>query len=432
MLTELTNLGYSVVTDASRHFDTVTLNVKASGLPSSDFVVAEFHKFGINLRRVDDAHVSVAFNETNNLVDLDELIEIFADLKDKPMSGEGFLTEKFYENRKYNEIPKNLARTSKFLQQAQFTEITSETQMMRYIQRLVDKDIGLTNSMIPLGSCTLKLNSAIEMLPVTFDGFAGIHPFAPKDQVQGYLAMIKELENCLVAVTQYDAISLQPNSGANGEYAGLMAIKKYHESRGDFHRDVCLIPLSAHGTNPASAALCNMKIVVVDCDENGNVDVADLKKKAEQHKDKLSALMITYPSTHGVFESGVKDICDTVHKYGGQVYMDGANLNAQMGLTSPGYIGADVGHLNLHKTFSIPHGGGGPGVGPIGVKKHLIPFMPGHPIIPVEGRSELTVASAPFGSAGILPIPYAYIKMMGKEGLLASSQHAIMSANYLA
>jgi len=286
--------------------------------------------------------------------------------------------------------------------------------------------------MIPLGSCTLKLNSAIEMLPVTFDGFGGIHPFAPRDQVPGYMALIHELEDCLTAVTQYDAISLQPNSGANGEYAGLVAIKKYHESRGDFHRDICLIPTSAHGTNPASAALCNMKIVVVDCDANGNVDFEDIKRKAEQHKDRLSALMITYPSTHGVFESAVKDICETIHKYGGQVYMDGANLNAQMGLTSPGSIGADVGHLNLHKTFSIPHGGGGPGVGPIGVKKHLIPFMPGHPILPVEGRKTATVASAPYGSAGILPIPYAYIKMMGGCGLLASSQHAIMSANYMA
>jgi glycine dehydrogenase len=286
--------------------------------------------------------------------------------------------------------------------------------------------------MIPLGSCTLKLNSAIEMIPITFDGFAGIHPFAPKDQVKGYLELIKELSDCLVAVTHYDCISLQPNSGANGEYAGLMAIKKYHESRGDFNRDVCLIPISAHGTNPASAALCNMKIVVVDCDADGNIDVEDVRKKAIQHKDRLSAFMITYPSTHGVFESKVKEMCDIVHTNGGQVYMDGANLNAQMGLTAPGFIGADVGHLNLHKTFSIPHGGGGPGVGPIGVKKHLEPFMPGHPILPVEGREALTVASAPYGSAGILPIPYAYIKMMGKEGLLASSQHAILSANYLA
>jgi glycine dehydrogenase len=304
--------------------------------------------------------------------------------------------------------------------------------MMRYIQRLADKDIGLTNSMIPLGSCTLKLNSAIQMIPITWAGFAGIHPFAPKDQVQGYMELIKEITDNLIAITQYDCISLQPNSGANGEYAGLMTIKKYHESRGDFHRDVCLIPTSAHGTNPASAALCNMKIVIVNCDDNGNVDVADMKMKAELHKDKLSCLMITYPSTHGVFESGIKDICDIIHQHGGQVYMDGANMNAQMGLTSPGFIGADVGHLNLHKTFAIPHGGGGPGIGPIGVKKHLEPFMPGHPIIPVEGRKNLSVASAPYGSAGILPISYAYIKMMGKEGLLASSQHAIMSANYMA
>jgi len=304
--------------------------------------------------------------------------------------------------------------------------------MMRYIQRLADKDVGLTNSMIPLGSCTLKLNSAIQMIPITWPGFSQIHPFAPRDQVTGYLEMIKELEDNLVAVTQYDAISLQPNSGANGEYAGLMAIKKYHESRGDFHRDVCLIPISAHGTNPASAALCNMKIIVVACDAQGNVDIEDLRKKAEQNKDRLAAFMITYPSTHGVFEEGVMEMCNIIHKHGGQVYMDGANLNAQMGLTSPGYIGADVGHLNLHKTFSIPHGGGGPGVGPIGVKKHLEPFMPGHPVMPVNGRTNMAVAAAPYGSAGILPISYSYIKMSGATGLLHSSQHAIMSANYIA
>lgn len=246
------------------------------------------------------------------------------------------------------------------------------------------------------------------------------------------MKLIKELEDDLTVITQYDAISLQPNSGANGEYAGLMAIKKYHESRGDFQRDICLIPTSAHGTNPASAALCNMKIVVVKCDANGNIDVQDLKEKVEQHKEKLAAFMITYPSTHGVFEAAVIEMCDIIHKAGGQVYMDGANFNAQMGLTSPGLIGADVGHLNLHKTFSIPHGGGGPGVGPIGVKKHLEPFMPGHSVIPVNGRNTLSVSAAPYGSAGILPIPYAYIKMMGKQGLYDSTRHAIMSANYIA
>lgn len=418
------------MTDSVNHFDTVTFDAVASGFESSDSIISDFHKYGINLRRVDDRHVGISFNETTTLVDLDEIIEIFYDLKSKQTSA-GFLSEEYYKNSKFTELPANLKRSSNFMQQPQFTEITSETQMMRYIQRLADKDIGLTNSMIPLGSCTLKLNSAIEMIPITWNGFAGVHPFAPKDQVQGYMQLIKTLQDDLCAVSHYDYVSLQPNSGANGEYAGLMAIKRYHESRGDFHRDVCLIPTSAHGTNPASAALCNMKIVVVDCDENGNVDVADLKKKAEANKDRLAALMITYPSTHGVFEAGVKEICEVIHLHGGQVYMDGANLNAQMGLTSPGFIGADVGHFNLHKTFAIPHGGGGPGVGPIGVKKQLAPFVPGHPVIPVEGKSDLTVAAAPYGSAGILPIPYAYIKMMGGKGLLASSQHAIMSANYI-
>jgi len=304
--------------------------------------------------------------------------------------------------------------------------------MMRYIQKLADKDVGLTKSMVPLGSCTLKLNSAIQMIPITWNGFANIHPFAPRDQTPGYNELIKELENNLVTITGYDCISIQPNSGANGEFAGLMAIKLYHESRGDTQRNICLIPVSAHGTNPASAALCNMKIIPVACDKQGNIDVGDLKAKAEQYKDRLSCFIVTYPSTHGVFEEEIMEMMDIIHANGGQVYMDGANMNAQMGLTSPGFIGADVGHLNLHKTFSIPHGGGGPGMGPIGCKKHLEPFLPGHPIMPVDGRKTNAVAGAPYGSAGILPISYTYIKMMGRDGLLKSSQQAIMNANYLA
>ena len=316
MIQEFKNLGIKSVTDSACHFDTVTLDAVASGFLSADDVVSEFHKFGINLRRVDDRHVGVSFNETTTLVDLDELIEIFYDLKSKS-TGAGFLSDEFYKNAKFTALPQNLQRKSSFMQQPQFTEITSETQMMRYIQRLADKDIGLTNSMIPLGSCTLKLNSAVEMIPITWNGFAGVHPFAPRDQVQGYMQLIKTLQEDLCAVSHYDYVSLQPNSGANGEYAGLMAIKSYHESRGDFNRDVCLIHISAHGTNPASAALCNMKIVVVDCDEHGNVDVEDLRKKAEKHKDRLSVLMITYPSTHGVFEAGVKEICEIIHKNGG-------------------------------------------------------------------------------------------------------------------
>ncbi len=306
---ELKKSGYTIVTKDTDHFDTVTINAKASGF-SADKLVSEFHNYGINLRKIDDNQVSLAFNEVTTLVDLDEVVEIFAGLKGKQGST---LSESYYASKKVPELPSGLKRTSSFMQQPQFTEITSETQMMRYIQRLADKDIGLTNSMIPLGSCTLKLNSAIAMIPITWSGFAGIHPFAPEDQVQGYKALIKELEDNLASVTHYDCISLQPNSGANGEYAGLMAIKKYHESRGDINRDVCLIPISAHGTNPASAALCNMKIVVVDCDNNGNIDIDDLRKKAEQHKDKLSAFMITYPSTHGVFEAGVKEMCDIIH-----------------------------------------------------------------------------------------------------------------------
>lgn len=308
----------------------------------------------------------------------------------------------------------------------------SETNMMRYIQRLCEKDVSLTNSMIPLGSCTMKLNSAVCMIPITWRGFAGLHPFAPPDQTQGTLAMIREIEDNLVAVTQYDAISSQPHSGATGEYAGLMAIKKYHESRNEGYRNICLCPTSAHGTNPATAQMCGMKIIPIGCDEEGNIVLEEVEAKAKQYAEKLSCLMITYPSTHGVFEKDVKKICDLVHQYGGQVYMDGANLNAQLGLTSPGFIGADVGHLNLHKTFSIPHGGGGPGVGSIGYKKHLEPFVPGHCVNPIEGRTDGAVAGAPYGNAGVIPISYAFIKMTGRDGLLQTSQQAILNANYMA
>ena len=308
----------------------------------------------------------------------------------------------------------------------------SETNMMRYIQRLADKDLSLTNSMIPLGSCTMKLNSAICMIPITFSGFANLHPFVPIEQAQGFAQLIEEIEDNLVAITQYDAMSSQPHSGATGEYAGLMAIKKYHESRGDFQRDICLCPTSAHGTNPATAQICGMKIIPIHCDEDGNILAEEVEEKAKQYADRLSCIMITYPSTHGVFEESVKTICDTIHHYGGQVYMDGANLNAQLGLTSPGLIGADVGHLNLHKTFSIPHGGGGPGVGTIGYKNHLAPFVPGHCEVPINGLTEGAIAGAPYGNAGVLPISYAYIKMSGKSGMLAASQQSILNANYMA
>lgn len=337
-----------------------------------------------------------------------------------------------YENRPYNPMPKDLKRDSMYMNQPQFRMKFSETNMMRYIQRLAEKDVSLTNSMIPLGSCTMKLNSAVCMLPITMHGFASMHPFAPRDQCAGYTQMFQEIEDNLAAICHYDGISSQPNSGATGEYAGLMAIKKYHESRGDSGRDICLVPTSAHGTNPATAQICGMKIIPIGCDEKGNIRSEEVRQKAEQYADKLSCIMITYPSTHGVFEENVSEICDIIHEFGGQVYLDGANMNAQLGLTAPGLIGADVGHLNLHKTFSIPHGGGGPGVGTIGFKKHLTPFVPGHCVVPIEGRTTGAVAAAPYGNAGVVPISYAYIKMSGKHGLKEAAMQAILNANYFA
>ncbi|HYG52228.1 MAG TPA: aminomethyl-transferring glycine dehydrogenase subunit GcvPB, partial [Flavobacteriales bacterium] len=308
----------------------------------------------------------------------------------------------------------------------------SESEMMRYIKRLENKDLSLVHSMISLGSCTMKLNAAAELLPITWPEFANIHPFVPADQAQGYAEIIAELNKDLSDITGFAAMSMQPNSGAQGEYAGLMVIRAYHMSRGDAHRNVALIPSSAHGTNPASAALAGMQIIVVKCDEHGNIDVADLKAKAEQHKEKLSCLMVTYPSTHGVFEESIKEITSIIHANGGQVYMDGANMNAQVGLTSPGSIGADVCHLNLHKTFAIPHGGGGPGMGPIGVAAHLVDFLPGHVSVKTGGKNAIhAVSAAPFGSSLILLISYGYIKMLGAEGLTNATKYAILNANYM-
>jgi glycine dehydrogenase len=331
-------------------------------------------------------------------------------------------------------IPADLVRGSAFLQQAVFSRHHAEHEMLRYLKRLEDKDIALNRSMIPLGSCTMKLNATAEMMAITQPGFADIHPFAPADQTTGYLTLIRRLESWLCAATGFAAVSLQPNAGSQGEYAGLLVIRAWHESRGESHRDICLIPSSAHGTNPASAAMAGLKVVVVGCDRDGNVDLADLRAKAAKHADRLAALMVTYPSTHGVFEGGIRDICAVVHEHGGQLYMDGANMNAQVGLTSPASIGADVCHLNLHKTFCIPHGGGGPGIGPIGVAPHLARFLPNHPLRPDAGPETGIgpVSAAPFGSALILPISYAYIRMMGPAGLKQATEVAILSANYIA
>jgi glycine dehydrogenase len=334
------------------------------------------------------------------------------------------------------DVPAPHARQTPFLTAAVFNRFHTEHEMLRYIRRLEAKDLSLCHSMISLGSCTMKLNATSEMFPVTWPEFGRLHPFAPSTQTEGYAELFDDLEKWLSEITGFAAVSLQPNAGSQGEYAGLLVIRAYHESRGEGHRNICLIPTSAHGTNPASAAMCNFKVVPVACDANGNIDVADLKAKAAEHAAALAALMVTYPSTHGVFETSIRDICATIHAQGGQVYMDGANMNAQVGLTSPGFIGADVCHLNLHKTFCIPHGGGGPGVGPIGVAKHLVEFLPSHPVVPLQhdtkGHHMGAVSAAPWGSASILVISWMYIRMIGGEGLTRATKFAILNANYIA
>jgi glycine dehydrogenase len=381
-------------------------------------LIARAAAAGYNFRRVDDTGVGIALDETVTRDDLTALAGLLGAGLDGAVAS----------------IPAGVLRGSAFLQQAIFRQYHAEHEMLRYVKRLEDKDIALNRSMIPLGSCTMKLNATAEMIAITLPGFADIHPFAPADQTVGYLTLIRRLENWLCAATGFAAVSLQPNAGSQGEYAGLLVIRAWHESRGEQHRDVCLIPSSAHGTNPASAAMAGLKVVVVGCDRDGNVDLGDLRAKAATHADRLAALMITYPSTHGVFEGGIRDICGVIHQHGGQVYMDGANMNAQVGLTSPASIGADVCHLNLHKTFCIPHGGGGPGVGPIGVAAHLAGFLPNHPLRADAGPEGGigSVSAAPFGSALILPIPYAYIRMMGPAGLKRATEVAILSANYIA
>ncbi len=384
----------------------------------------------LNLRIDSDKRFGVSLDETTTREDIARLFDVIL--------GEGHgldiaaIDERVTSARETS-IPAGLQREDEILTHPTFNRYQSETEMMRYIRRLENKDLALNHSMISLGSCTMKLNAVAEMLPVSWPEFADMHPFCPLDQAQGYSQLINELSDWLVEITGYDALCMQPNSGAQGEYTGLLAIKKYHESRGEAHRNVCLIPQSAHGTNPASAQLAGMKVVVTACDKEGNIDLDDLRVKAGEVASNLSCIMITYPSTHGVYEETVREICDIVHQHGGQVYLDGANMNAQVGITSPGFIGADVSHLNLHKTFAIPHGGGGPGMGPIGVKAHLAPFVAGHTLIKpgAESDSNGAVSAAPFGSAGILPISYMYIRLLGGEGLKASTRTAILNANYV-
>jgi glycine dehydrogenase len=414
--------GYQVTNDS--FFDTLTIK-----LPSSvtvEKVAEEALARRINLCYPGDGTVRLSLDEITLLPELNQLASLFADVAGKKSSEIKEICDCIC-------IDKKLLRTSSFLEQEAFNNYHSETAMMRYIKMLERKDISLAQSMIPLGSCTMKLNPATSMFALSWPEFGNIHPFVPADQAAGYYRLMEELGEDLCEITGFAAVSFQPNSGAAGEYAGLMVIRQYHLSRGDTHRDVVLIPSSAHGTNPASGVMAGMKVVVVDCDENGNVDVDDLRTKADQHRDNLSAFMITYPSTHGVFEEAVTEMTEIIHERGGQVYMDGANMNAQVGLTNPGRIGADVCHLNLHKTFAIPHGGGGPGMGPILVAKHLEKFLPTHPVVETGGaEGTKAVAGAPFGSASILTISHAYIKMLGSSGLTLATKYAILNANYLA
>ncbi|WP_300428928.1 aminomethyl-transferring glycine dehydrogenase [Candidatus Thioglobus sp.] len=393
---------------STQFFDTITIKTdKAQDL----FTSAQ--KMGINIRLLNDMQLSMSVDETTTEAQLLALLSVFS--IDKLLESDAALSV-------------DMMRTTEYLTHPVFSLYHSETEMMRYLKRLENKDIALNHSMIALGSCTMKLNAATQMYPISLPGFSKLHPYAPEDQTQGYQQLFKDLEHALCEVTGYDAVSLQPNAGSQGEFAGLLAIHSYHQSRGDHDRNICLIPSSAHGTNPASAVMAGMKVVIVKCDEAGNIDINDLKAKVEKHEDKLAAIMVTYPSTHGVFEVEIKNICDIIHNAGGQVYLDGANLNAMVGITRMGEFGADVSHINLHKTFAIPHGGGGPGMGPIGVKSHLAPFLPGDPL----DKDSNAVSAAMYGSASILPISWSYIKLLGKYGMQRSTEVAIVSANYIA
>jgi glycine dehydrogenase len=404
------------------YFDTIKIHVDKKDLIK---MIAE--RAGLNFRFL-GSYTCISVDETTDLDDLKKILSVFAEASSKNY-------EKFFEEALSGNIeityPEDLKRKTPYLTHPVFNNFHSEHQMLRYLKHLENKDLSLVHSMISLGSCTMKLNATTEMIPVTWPEFGQMHPFAPKEQAEGYQALFKDLEKWLCEITGFAGISLQPNSGAQGEYAGLLVIHAYHNAKGQSNRNVALIPSSAHGTNPASAVMAGMKVVVVKCDEKGNIELDDLKQKAEQYKNELSCLMVTYPSTHGVFEESIKDICKIIHDHGGQVYMDGANMNAQVGLTSPATIGADVCHLNLHKTFCIPHGGGGPGVGPIGVAAHLVNYLPGHAVVKISEKESGAVSSAPWGSASILPISYAYISMMGGDGLTKSTKMAILNANYM-
>ena len=437
--------------DIARHINILT-NVLATEMKKYDFSVVNEHFFDtlhiklpegitvevlnvlalereINFRYIDDRHIGISLDETTALDDVNDILAIFAQSLGKdymPFVCDPKMCQQL------SSIPESLTRKSKFLQHKVFNTYHSETDMMRYMKRLENRDLSLNRAMIPLGSCTMKLNAATELFSLSWPEFGAIHPFVPEKQAAGYHHLINDFERDLCVITGFDRVSFQPNSGASGEYAGLMVIRAYHNSRGESHRNVCIIPTSAHGTNPASAHMAGMNIVLVNCDDNGNIDVEDLRNKAEEHKDDLSALMITYPSTHGVFEESILEIIDIIHNAGGQVYMDGANMNAQIGLTSPGFIGADVCHLNLHKSFASPHGGGGPGVGPIGVAKHLSPFLPGNVVVGGGGEKAISaISSVLYGSPLILPISYAYVKLLGGKGLENATKYAILNANYL-
>ena len=421
----LKQLGYHQIN--KNFFDTINIKL---GNVNLENVIFQSDAKKVNFNIIDSNSVSISIDEKDDIETIKDILQIFA-LSSGHKDSENLINEVLSVNNQCLNLEDNLIRKSAFMQHKIFNKYHSETDMMRYIKNLENKDFSLTNSMIPLGSCTMKLNAASELFSLSWPEFNNIHPFAPIEQAEGYQTIFRELESMLCEITGFDGMSLQPNSGAQGEYAGLMVIRAYHTSRGDINRNICLIPSSAHGTNPASAVMAGMEVVVTPCDEKGNIDVDILKEKAIEYKDTLAALMITYPSTHGVFEERIMEITSIIHDYGGQVYMDGANMNAQVGLTNPAIIGADVCHLNLHKTFAIPHGGGGPGVGPIGVVEHLKGFLPNNPMISMGGENGMSISSAPWGSALALTISYAYIKMLGAAGLKKSTEIAILNANYI-